>query len=133
MTEIYSQRRSAGPPRSLPQLRWAPEFIFCASPEHAPNEIRTPADITDSKFDIKLYKILHGVELERLNALLLLHPSDMTPNSKQLAKGNEFFETPDGLGYFKLSRTGLALTAYRYNAYVEIVSYRKNARGRQAA
>jgi hypothetical protein len=43
--------------------------------------------------------------------------ADMTPNLKRLAKRNEFYETPDGLGYFKFSQN--------YNAYVEIVSYRK--------
>lgn len=43
--------------------------------------------------------------------------ADMTPQLKLLAKRNEFYETPDGLGYFKFSRN--------YNAYVEIISYRK--------
>jgi len=43
--------------------------------------------------------------------------ADMTPQLKRLAKRNEFYETPDGLGYFKFSQN--------YNAYVEIVSYRK--------
>lgn len=43
--------------------------------------------------------------------------ADMTPQLKKLAKRNEFYETPDGLGYFKFSQN--------YNAYVEIVSYRK--------
>ncbi len=43
--------------------------------------------------------------------------ADMTPNLKHLAKRNEFYETPDGLGYFKFSQN--------YNAYVEIISYRK--------
>lgn len=43
--------------------------------------------------------------------------ADMTSNLKRLAKRNEFYETPDGLGYFKFSQN--------YNAYVEIISYRK--------
>lgn len=43
--------------------------------------------------------------------------ADVTDQLRRLAKRNEFCETPDGLGYFKFSQN--------YNAYVEIISYRK--------
>lgn len=43
--------------------------------------------------------------------------ADITPSFRQLARRNEFFDTPDELGFYKFSRN--------YNAYIEVVSYRK--------
>jgi hypothetical protein len=43
--------------------------------------------------------------------------ADITPNLRRIVKRNDFFETPDGLGYFKFTQN--------FNAYIEIVSYRK--------
>jgi hypothetical protein len=43
--------------------------------------------------------------------------ADLTPKLRQLARRNDFFHTPDELGFYKFSQN--------YNAYFEIVSYRK--------
>lgn len=43
--------------------------------------------------------------------------ADATPRFRQLAKRNDFFDTPDELGFYKFSQN--------YNAYIEVISYRK--------
>lgn len=72
------------------------------------------SDILAGKVVGKNGQLLHVSEKTRFYCYIL---ADLTPQLRNLTKVHEFRETADGLGYFKHSQN--------FNAYVEIISYRK--------